>query len=155
MSAIWKFPESSLHALASFSAREQSKYLERHNSALNKVLCFELLRDEKLINELQPSYSSVQPKPLYENSHVQAYWDIPVFTEHNEVRANRVDARIVGFHSGDQQPCFSTKTKEKDCIIIEVRIPRGFGRQQHGCQFHLHYTSVKYRPKGLFWCVCK
>ena len=26
---------------------------------------------------------------------------------------------IVGFHSRDQQPCFSTKTKENVCIRIE------------------------------------
>ena len=35
---------------------------------------------------------------------------------------------IVGFHSRDQQACFSTKTKENVCIIIELnsrRIWRG------------------------------
>ena len=29
---------------------------------------------------------------------------------------------IVGFHSRDQQPCFSTKTKENVCIMI-VKFP--------------------------------
>ena len=31
---------------------------------------------------------------------------------------------IVGFHSRDQQPCFSTKTKENVCIIIEFNSQR-------------------------------
>ena len=42
---------------------------------------------------------------------------------------------IVGFHSRDQQPCFSTKTIENVCIKIELnslRIRSGF---QHGRRF--------------------
>ena len=38
---------------------------------------------------------TVQPKSLNESEDVQAYRNIPVFAEYNEVRANRVDARIV------------------------------------------------------------
>ena len=53
-------PESVAHVLAGCSALAQSKYLERHNAAL-KVLYFELLRDLKLINEVPPWYSPVQP----------------------------------------------------------------------------------------------
>ena len=59
------------------------------------MLYFELLRDLKLVDEVPPWYSKIQPKPLYESQDVQAFWDIPVFAEHNEVRANSVDARIV------------------------------------------------------------
>ena len=32
---------------------------------------------------------------LHESSQAEAYWDIPVYEEPHEVRANRVDARIV------------------------------------------------------------
>ena len=78
-------PESIAHVLAGCSALAQSKYLERHNAAL-KVLYFELLRDLKLINEVPPWYSPAQPKPLYENCDVQAFWGIPVFAEQSEVR---------------------------------------------------------------------
>ena len=38
---------------------------------------------------------------LYESKDVQAYWDIAVFEEYNEVRANRVDARIVSREDSD------------------------------------------------------
>ena len=43
----------------------------------------------------------MQPKSLYESKDVQAYWDIAVFEEYNEVRANRVDARIVSREDSD------------------------------------------------------
>ena len=68
------------HVIAGCSALAQSKYLEGHNAAL-KVLYFELLRDLKLVDEVPPWYSKVQPKPLYESQDVQAFWDIPVFAE--------------------------------------------------------------------------
>ena len=42
---------------------------------------------------------------------------------------------IVGFHSRDQQPCFSTKTKENVCIIIELNSRRIWSRLQHGRRF--------------------
>ena len=82
------------HVIAGCSALAQRKYFERHNAIL-KVFYFELLRDLKLVDEVPPWYSKIQPKALYESQDVQAFWDIPVFAEHNEVRANRVDARIV------------------------------------------------------------
>ena len=74
------------HVIVGCSALAQSKYLERHNVAL-KVLYFELLQDLKLVDEVPPWYSKTQPKPLYESQDVQAFWDIPTFAEHNEVRA--------------------------------------------------------------------
>ena len=58
------------------------------------MLYFELLRDLKLVDEVPPWYSKIQPKSLYKSQDVQAFWDIPVFAEHNEVREDRVDARI-------------------------------------------------------------
>ena len=71
------------------SALAQSKYLEF------KVLYFELLQDLTLVDDDLPWYSKIQLKPLYESQDVQAFWDVPVYAEHNEVRANRVDARMV------------------------------------------------------------
>ena len=46
---------------------------------------------------------------------MQAYWDIPVFAEYNEVRAKRVDARIV-----DHQAKTVT-TLEMSCPWIQDR----------------------------------
>ena len=89
-----KCPQSVPHILAGCSALAQSKYLERDNSAL-KVVFFEPLQDLKLIDSVPPWYSPVRPKSLYDSEDVQAYWDVPVFAEYNEFRANRADAKIV------------------------------------------------------------
>ena len=42
---------------------------------------------------------------------------------------------IAGFHSRDQQPCFSTKTKGSVCIIIELNSRRIWSGHQHGRLF--------------------
>ena len=47
------------------------------------------------MSKVSPWYSPVQPKPLYESGSVKAFWDVAVFAENTEVRANRVDARII------------------------------------------------------------
>jgi len=57
----------------------------------------------------------VQPKSLYDSEDVQAYWDIPVFAEYNEFRANRADAKIV-----DHQAKKVT-TLEMSCPWIQNR----------------------------------
>ena len=36
---------------------------------------------------------------MYESNNAQAFWDVPLFAEHQEVRANRVDARIINHAS--------------------------------------------------------
>ena len=60
-----------------------------------KVLYFELLHDLQLIDEVPIWYSPVRPIPICENSYAQAFWDSSLFAEHNEVIANRVDARVI------------------------------------------------------------
>ena len=80
--------------LAGCSALVQSKYLERHNTAL-KVLFFEMTRDLRLIDSVPRWYSGAVPKPVYESSEALAFWDVPVYVEHTIVKANRVDARFL------------------------------------------------------------
>ena len=41
---------------------------------------------------ITPWYSPVMSKPAYQNTTSEAFWDIPIYAEHNEVRANRIDA---------------------------------------------------------------
>lgn len=36
---------------------------------------------------------------MYEANNTQAFWDVPLFAEHQEVRANRVDTRIINHKS--------------------------------------------------------
>ena len=44
---------------------------------------------------IPPWYSPTQPNPSYENEQATVHWDVPVYADHIEVHANRVDARIV------------------------------------------------------------
>ena len=41
------------------------------------------------------SYSSLNNNNNNITAEVHVYWDVPVYGEHRELRANRVDARIV------------------------------------------------------------
>ena len=66
-----KVAESVAHVLAGCS-----KYLYRHNAAL-KILFFELVREYGLIEEFPPWYSPLMPKPAYQNTTSESFWDIP------------------------------------------------------------------------------
>ena len=87
-----KVAESVANVLAGCSSLAQTKYLYRHNAAL-KILFFELLRDTT----------------------TEAFWDIPIYAEHNEVRANRIDVRLV---SHERKEVY---TIEMSCPWIESR----------------------------------
>ena len=89
-----KAPECIAHVLVGCPSLAQTKYMERHNAAL-KVLFFEILRDLDLNETVSPWFSRIEPKPLYESTQAQAFWDVPVYAEHTTVRANRVGARII------------------------------------------------------------
>ena len=60
-----------------------------------KVLFYETLRDQDLLDEVPTWYSPVMPKPVYKSEQVEAWWDVPVYADHQELRANRVDARFM------------------------------------------------------------
>ena len=57
------------------------------------------------VDEVPPWYSPVKPRPVYESDDVQAYWEVPVFADHQEVRCNRVDALIVNHKT--KRPLYS------------------------------------------------
>ena len=70
----------------------QSKYNTRHDAEL-QVLFFELLC---YLIESAPSWCSPEtPKPEYKNDRASDFWDVPVYAEKTEVRANWIDARVV------------------------------------------------------------
>ena len=73
-----------------------------------KILIFGLLQENGLIEEVLPWYSPVMPKPAYQNTTSDAFWDTPIYADHNEVRANRIDARLV---------------KKEVCTIVEISCP--------------------------------
>ena len=45
----------------------------------NLIIFFEVLRSLDLITKVEPWFSQVTPKPLYENEHATAFWDVPLF----------------------------------------------------------------------------
>ena len=74
------------------------------------MLFLENLRDLDLNDTVPLSFSRIEPKPMYESTHVQAFWDVPVYAEHTVVRAKRIDARIVDH-------------KEKRVLLVEMSFP--------------------------------
>ena len=86
--------ESITRILARCTAIAHNKYLFRHNTAL-KVLFYEILRDQDILQEVPPWYSPVVLKPVFKSEQVEAWWDVPACADHQEVQANRVDARFV------------------------------------------------------------
>ena len=109
-----KVAEGVPRVLAGCSSLAQTKYPYRHNAAL-KILFFELLREHGLIEEVPPWYSPAMPKPAYQITTSEAFWDIPIYAVHNEVRANRTDARLV---SHERKEVY---TIEMSCPWIESR----------------------------------
>ena len=107
---------TSTRVLHKSTALAQNKYLFRHNMAL-KVLFYEILRDQDLLEEVPPWYSPVMPKPVYKSEQVEAWWDVPVYADHQEVRANRVDARVVNHVS-------------KKVMTVEMSCPKISNREK-------------------------
>ena len=68
-----------------------------------------------MIAEVPQWYSPVMPKPAYQNTTSEMFWDIPIFAVHNEVRANRIDERLVSHER--KGVC----TLEMSCPWIESR----------------------------------
>ena len=119
-----KATESVAHILSGCRALAQSKYLYRHDSAF-KVLFYEMLHDLGHTDETW--YSPAKQKSAYESDDVQAYWDVSVFENHEEVRCNRVDARIVNH-------------KTKRVITLEMSCPWVQNREKTNEEKTLKYS---------------
>ena len=62
---------------------------------LNNVKLFMFIIIIIIIIIIVPCFSKTQPKPMYENERVIAYWDIPLYARNTHPKANRIDATIV------------------------------------------------------------
>ena len=102
-------PEGMAQILSACPALAQTRYLARHDAVL-KVLFFEIIFNLGLIDTVPPWYSPIKPQSVYETAEVQAYWDVPVYGEYQELRANRVNARIVN-------------NRDKQVIALEMSCP--------------------------------
>ena len=129
-------PERVPHILAGCSTLAKTKYIARHNAALN-VLFFELLKDRNLITEIPPWYSPVQPKPMYENERAKPFWDVAVYAENTEVRANRIDARVI-----DKQ--------RKRVLAVEMSYPWMDNRTAKDKEKTTKYAALRWELKQQY-----
>ena len=86
--------ENVQHILSGCSALAQTKYLQRQKNAF-KILFFAVFRSLDLITKVEPWFSQVTPKPLCENERATAFWDVPLFANTTQVKANRIDAATI------------------------------------------------------------
>ena len=122
--------------LASCSALSQNKYLARHDAAL-KVLFWEMLRELQLSDSVPPWYSPVVAKPKYESPEAQAYWDIPVFAVSEQVRQNRVDARLIDH-------------EKKRVLAVEMSCPWTENREKKQEEKTAKYGPLRWELKQQF-----
>ena len=128
--------ESLPHVLSGCGALAQSKYKTRHDAAL-KVLFFDLLCDMGLI-ESAPSWCSPEtPKPEYKNDRASAFWDVPVYAEKTEVRANRSDARVV-----DKQ--------KKKVLLLEMSCPWMANNKQKEEEKTSKYAALRWEMRQQY-----
>ena len=86
--------------------------------------------------ESAPSWCSPEtPKPEYKNDLASAFWDVPVYAEKTEARANRIDARVVD--------------KQKKAPLLEMRCPWMTNRKQKEEEKTSKYASLRWeiRPQ--------
>ena len=74
-----KAPESVAYILTGCSMLPQSKSLSSYDAVL-KVLFYQLLYDEGLIDKIPPWYTPDKLKHVYESENIKTYWDVPIYT---------------------------------------------------------------------------
>ena len=124
------------HVLSACPALAQRKYLARHDAVL-KVLFFDIVEDLGLTEASPPWYSPTKPQLVYEGAHAQAYWDVPVYGEYQDLRANRIDARIVN-HQG------------KKIIAMEMSCPWVSNRQKKTSEKTMKYAPLRWELKQKY-----
>ena len=112
----------------------QTKYLQRDNNAF-KILFFEVLRSLDLNTKGEPWFSQVTPKPLYENEHATAFWDVPLFADTTQVKANRIDATIIDKTSKQ------VRVIEMNCPWLENIESKDFVKTTKYSQLKLELTN--------------
>ena len=126
--------ENVQHILSGCSGMAQTKCLQRHNNAF-KILFFEVLSSLDLITKGEPWFSQVTPKPLYENEHATAFWDVPLFADTTQVKANRIDATIIDKTSKQ------VRVIEMNCPWLENIESKDFVKTTKYSQLKLELTN--------------
>jgi len=114
----------------------QTKYPARHNAEL-KILYFELLKDVDVISATPPWHSPALLQPLYENQRAKAFWDVPMHAESTELRANRVEARIID-------------NKAKKVLVLETSCPLMENRKLKDLKKTQKYAPLRWELKKQY-----
>ena len=77
------------------------------------------------------------PKPVYKSGQVEAWWDVPVYADHQEVPANRVDARVVNHVS-------------KKVMTIEMSCPWTSNREKESEEKTMKYGPLRWELKEKY-----
>ena len=89
-------------------------------------------------DSVPPWYSPTEPKPIYENDRAQAYWDVAVYADQVEVKANRIDARIVD-------------NSAKTVILLQMSCPLPDNRKSiKSCEKYGKYAPLRLEIKRQF-----
>ena len=75
------------------------------------------------------------PKPLYENEHVTAFWDVPLFADTTQVKANRIDATVIDKTSKQ------VRVIEMSCPWLENRESKDFEKTKKYSKLRLERTN--------------
>ena len=98
-----------------------------------------MLRDLGLADSVLPWYSRAHPKP--ESSEVKAYWDVPVFAEHEHLPQSRGDARFINH-------------QEKKIIVAEMGCPGIDSRAQKDEEKTRKYGPMRWELKQQYPRYC-
>ena len=77
------------------------------------------------------------PKPVYKSEQVEAWWDVPVYADHQEVRANGFDARVVNHVS-------------KKVMTIEMSCPWTTNREKKSEEKTMKYGPLRWELKEKY-----
>ena len=93
---------------------------------------------------------------MYESNNAQAFWDVPLFAEHQEVRAKRVDAHIINHLSklvitlGMSGPWVTNREKKKEEKITKYGLLRWEVKQKYQGYEVKQYNIIMDALGG--WC---
>ena len=87
------------------------------------------------MTKVEPWFSQVTPKPLYENEHATAFWDVPLFAATTQVKAKRIDATAIDKTSKQ------VRVIEMSCPWLENRESKDFKKTAKYSQLRLYLTN--------------
>ena len=125
------------HWLPGCGALAQTKYLQyRDITMLSRSYSLKTL--DIWISFLKLNHGSHKSRPsqlLYENEHATAFWDVPLFADTTQVKANRIDATVIDKTSKQ------VRVIEMSCPWLENRDSKDFKQTTKYSQMRLELTN--------------